>query len=195
MMVPRMRAFTVVAAVAGLALAGCAQTTEGRSNPATDPGGSEPGPTTETTSAPPVTTPAPAPGSPDYLTSESLCELLTPEELAGLGLRPTGEPDVGPFGEECRWGSGGNGTLNLSYGADFGVDDLNERSDASYEPVTVGSLSGVRVRSSDGVLCELRLGITDSSFIAIGGGGGIEVNERACELADGAAPLVEARLP
>jgi hypothetical protein len=178
------------AAALAVGLAGCSSETPGNATPTeTADGGSTPSfpdgtPTGEETTAP---------SDGDSGTADlEPCDLLTAEELTALGLpsEPFEEGELGPA-RRCQWqASGGNG-LDVAVMDDLGIDEV--QSENTPRPLTIGSHDAAEY---DGVLgtCVVAMAVTDSSRVDVLGTAGGDMN-KACDVANQAAKLVEPKLP
>lgn len=122
------------------------------------------------------------------------CTTLSSGEAAQLGAEGPGTRRDVAGSQGCRWDTP-EGLLAVSLHPDRALDKLN----VSGEQVEDTSLNGrkaklVRPNEQDGS-CELLVEVTASTSAGISGTTDDMNNETACQLAQKAAPFVEAKLP
>lgn len=103
------------------------------------------------------------------------CDLLTPTQLADLGLRPeSARPSEIPSAKICTWTDGGNNIASLMISADGIVSGLAgpyalHDTFASFEPETVAGHPAARAVLGTGASCALWVGVADDRLLTVEG--------------------------
>ncbi|WP_245533416.1 DUF3558 domain-containing protein [Actinoalloteichus spitiensis] len=177
------------------AIAGCTTAEAGRSLPV------EEGPTAvDTSSAHPDASDTPEDTVGEWLAAMHPCEVLSDEQLDGIGLDPATATldDVGViYACNYRPGPGIRPSVALNLNAHSGLDELNL---TNYEPeeTQVGSLRALRITDSlDIEFCQFALDLNGEANVSvmvrgIRDGGS---TDEPCEMAERVATAVEPLLP
>lgn len=148
----------VLAAV--IAVAGCTDSTAGT-------------PTTTTSAAPAVTSPAVASSAAPVsdFSGEQLCGLLTADEAQRLGASGAGEPgiNVSTGDPTCQWSD--DTVIGLAFAARRTTDALKKGPGITITPGTFDGLAGVvSDNTTKPPLCQVVVNLTDHSSMAIAAG-------------------------
>lgn len=177
---------TVMAALLVGALA-CSAKTAGTAVPGPDTT-TEREPTTGQTTSPRTGT---SPTKPKSGTSAlKPCELLDSSEQSQLGLGKGVEEKLGQA-RHCQWQKPGSHTIGVGIFDDLGLKDVVSKTEK--KPLTVGRHKAVQ--ATGGVdACAVAIEVTESSRVDVVSVARADV-DKACELANQAAKLVEPKLP
>lgn len=146
-------------------------------------------------SVPPLSETSPQPGtSMTGLAGIKACDLLTAQELASLGVPPSGRPDEMLGLRSCDWGTAEGGP-STTIDEELGIDELVLTDASSVTDVTIGRHRAKRaVESSGPGFCGVYFAVGDSANVSVVA---LYLNDtpRACAVADQAAALIEPKLP
>jgi hypothetical protein len=126
------------------------------------------------------------------------CDLLTSTELSQNGLTSTG-PETGSGARSCGWDNNAyaNGlgyTLGTAIRDKQGIKDIN--SDGySISDDPIGHHQAKELRTTNGDLCAVVLGVTATSRVDVSVNTGAADINQSCVLANQYAKLIEPKLP
>jgi hypothetical protein len=181
------RLTVVLLFVSVLGLAACSQTTTGSGSPTTTGGGQPDTSGVGTTSS----------GAGSGLKSIQPCALLGAAVVSQYQLSLS-DTTPGTGARPCNWQ---NTTDNNGIGYTVEIDIRDSQGIKDYIPAgdtlssdNVGRHQGLQAKASAGGGCDVTIGVTDSSRVDVQLVAGTDTN-RACDLANQLAKLVEPQLP
>ncbi|MGH3911156.1 MAG: DUF3558 family protein [Pseudonocardiaceae bacterium] len=142
-----------------------------------------------------VPAPAPSSATPTGLTAIQACDLLTPEEVTSLGMRPHGRPESVVGLRRCDWSIPGGDGVSTAIDEEGGIDDFNFADASSVTEATIGRHTAKRaVETSGPGYCGVHFAVGGTASVSVTA---LYLNDtsRACAAADQAAAFVEPKLP